>query len=230
MAVTFEHANSASPSTHLQSIGGNKKPGEPSRSNLDNPGPTMPKYPRARVASPGAALPGAPRLMPCITQSRSKPSAPSHDRGPAPSTSMLIVPSKMSSAPDIGVCRDIIISHGKLEGTRARLPTLAADDATRGKYGDVTKHSTRRWTIGDAEVQLLSPNHHLLSQNRNRRSGNGINQWTTPCSYREETNRKDQGRAFLDGGSAPPEPDEDDPPLRPWPLHQPARMVGPTKP
>jgi hypothetical protein len=35
-----------------------------------------------------------------------------------------------------------------------------------------------------------------------------VNRRTTP--YREDTN-KDQGRAFLVAGSAPPEPDKDDP-------------------
>jgi hypothetical protein len=42
----------------------------------------------------------------------------------------------------------------------------------------------------------------------------GVNQWRTPCAYREDTDKKDQGRAFLDVGSALPEPDEDGPTIR----------------
>jgi hypothetical protein len=43
------------------------------------------------------------------------------------------------------------------------------------------------------------------------RSGSSVNQRTTPCAYREDTGKKDQGHALLDGGSTPREPDEDDP-------------------
>jgi hypothetical protein len=39
----------------------------------------------------------------------------------------------------------------------------------------------------------------------------GANRWTTPCTYREDRGKKDQGRAFLDGGSTPSELDEDGP-------------------
>jgi hypothetical protein len=47
-------------------------------------------------------------------------------------------------------------------GTMARSPMLAFNDATRGKYGDVAKRIAGRWTIGNDEVQLLSPQDHLL--------------------------------------------------------------------
>jgi hypothetical protein len=43
------------------------------------------------------------------------------------------------------------------------------------------------------------------------RSGSGINQCTTPWTYQEDTDKKDQGWAFLDGGSTLLEPDEDGP-------------------
>jgi hypothetical protein len=32
-----------------------------------------------------------------------------------------------------------------------------------------------------------------------------------PCAYQEDTNKKDQGRAFLDEGSTPPVPNQDSP-------------------
>jgi hypothetical protein len=51
----------------------------------------------------------------------------------------------------------------------------------------------------------------FLSQNRNMRSGSCVNQQTTQCAYQEDTSKKDQGQTLLDGGSAPPEPDEDGP-------------------
>jgi hypothetical protein len=44
----------------------------------------------------------------------------------------------------------------------ARSPVLAADEATKGKYGDVTERAAGQWTIGVEEVRLLSPQHHLL--------------------------------------------------------------------
>jgi hypothetical protein len=43
------------------------------------------------------------------------------------------------------------------------------------------------------------------------RSGSCVNQQTTQCAYQEDTSKKDQGQTLLDGGSAPPEPDEDGP-------------------
>jgi hypothetical protein len=42
-------------------------------------------------------------------------------------------------------------------------------------------------------------------------SRNNIHQNSTPHSYREDTDRKDQGRALLGEGSAPSTSDEDDP-------------------
>jgi hypothetical protein len=45
----------------------------------------------------------------------------------------------------------------------------------------------------------------------NRRSGSGVNQWITTCAYQEDTSMNDQGQVLLDGGFAPPEPDEDSP-------------------
>jgi hypothetical protein len=44
-------------------------------------------------------------------------------------------------------------------------------------------------------------------QNRNRRRGIGIK--PTPCAYRKDANKKDQGWALLDEGSTPPVPSED---------------------
>jgi hypothetical protein len=32
-----------------------------------------------------------------------------------------------------------------------------------------------------------------------------------PCAYQEDTNKKDQGWAFLDEGSTPPVPNQDSP-------------------
>jgi hypothetical protein len=40
---------------------------------------------------------------------------------------------------------------------------------------------------------------------------NGIHQKLAPHAYREDASKKDQGRALLDGGSAPPMSNKDDP-------------------
>jgi hypothetical protein len=55
------------------------------------------------------------------------------------------------------------------------------------------------------------PNTTIQSRNRYRRSGSGINQQTTPCTYQEDIGKKDQGRASLDEGSTLLEPDKDGP-------------------
>jgi hypothetical protein len=36
-----------------------------------------------------------------------------------------------------------------------------------------------------------------------------MNQRTKPCTYQEDTGKKDQGHALLNGGSAPSEPNKD---------------------
>jgi hypothetical protein len=86
-------------------------------------------------------------LAPRITESHSKPLAPSHSWGPAPTTSTLAVPYDMPSTLDIS---SIGPSRASDEGsfdagdstgaTTARSPTLAAD-ATKGEHGDVTEHT-----------------------------------------------------------------------------------------
>jgi hypothetical protein len=43
------------------------------------------------------------------------------------------------------------------------------------------------------------------------RSGSDVNKLPTPCTYREDTGRKEQGRAFLDESSAPLVPNKDGP-------------------
>jgi hypothetical protein len=43
-------------------------------------------------------------------------------------------------------------SCSELRGTIAMSHVLVADGATRGKYGDVTEHSSGRWTIRADEV------------------------------------------------------------------------------
>jgi hypothetical protein len=48
---------------------------------------------------------------------------------------------------------------------------------------------------------------------QNRRIGNGRNCQSARYAYREDTGRKDQGRALLDEGSATPMIDEDGPTL-----------------
>jgi hypothetical protein len=46
---------------------------------------------------------------------------------------------------------------------------------------------------------------------KNARSRNDIHRKLAPRAYREDAGRKDQGRALLDGGSAPPMSDDDNP-------------------
>jgi hypothetical protein len=65
--------------------------------------------------------------------------------------------------------------------------------------------------IRAVDVRLLSPKHHILNQNRNRRNENDVYRQTTPHAYREDTSKKNQGWAFLDGGSTPLEPDDNGP-------------------
>jgi hypothetical protein len=102
-----------------------------------------------------------------ITQSRSKPLVSLPDRGLAPSTSMLTTPSDVPSAPDasrtsgvdssnVDVPHGTATSRGELEGTRARPPTLTANNATKGKYKGVTSPAVGRRMIETDEVQLLS--------------------------------------------------------------------------
>jgi hypothetical protein len=60
-------------------------------------------------------------------------------------------------------------------------------------------------------MTLVTPSTTFLSQNKNRRSESSVNQWTTPCAYQEDTGKKYQGQALMDGGTTPLEPDEDGP-------------------
>jgi hypothetical protein len=70
----------------------------------------------------------------------------------------------------------------------------------------------RRMT-GTSNVQLLSFNPMLPSKPgiRNAGSGNGMPQNSAPHTHRIDAGRKDQGWALLDGGSAPPLSDENNP-------------------
>jgi hypothetical protein len=72
-SMTYEHANSMLSSTRLQLLGGGAKPGEPDRTSLDTPGPTMPEDPGAGVMTPRAVLLGTPMPKPYITKSQSEP-------------------------------------------------------------------------------------------------------------------------------------------------------------
>jgi hypothetical protein len=90
-----------------------------------------------------------------------------------PSTSKLVAPNDALSAPGISytdasrasgvgssgveVSRGATTDRGEPGGTMARSPMLAADDATRGTYGDVARHAVGRQMIGAEEVRLLSP-------------------------------------------------------------------------
>jgi hypothetical protein len=56
--VTYEHMDSASSPTRLQLIGDGRITREPDRCSPDTPRPAVPKDPRARAASPEAALLG----------------------------------------------------------------------------------------------------------------------------------------------------------------------------
>jgi hypothetical protein len=61
-AADYEHADSASSPTHLQSIGGGRKTGDPERCSPDTPRPVVPKDLGDGAASPGAALLGTSML------------------------------------------------------------------------------------------------------------------------------------------------------------------------
>jgi hypothetical protein len=122
-SMTCEHTSAALSPTCIQSIDGCGKPGEPDRSNLDTPWPIAPEDPGHGVVSPGAALLGAPML--------------------APSTSTLMTPSDVPSAPS-AYCTSSADSSG------ASIPR--GTNATKGKYGGVTRCATCRWTTGAYEV------------------------------------------------------------------------------
>jgi hypothetical protein len=49
-----------------QSIGGDGKPGESGRDSPATLGPMVHENPGARITSPGTALPGILRMLPCI--------------------------------------------------------------------------------------------------------------------------------------------------------------------
>jgi hypothetical protein len=65
---------------------------------------------------------------------------------------------------------------------------------------------------GGSNVRLLPFNPTLPSKPgiRSTGSGNGMPWNSAPHTYRVDAKRKDQGWAFLDGGSAPPASTEDD--------------------
>jgi hypothetical protein len=111
---------------------------------------------------------GTPLLAPRITQPYSEPPVSLLGYGAAPFTSTLAVHSNAPSAPSItcigashtpgvgsstsGVSRGATTGHGKPGGTMARSAMLAANNATSGKYEDVTGHAAGRRKIGDEEV------------------------------------------------------------------------------
>jgi hypothetical protein len=120
-SMTCGHMNIVLSSTRLQSISGGKKPGQPSRSNPDPPGPMAPEDPGAQVGSPGAVLSGSPMHAPRITQSQSKPPMASPGQGLASSTSTLTAPSDRPLAPDSSHSSDVDTSgagvpHGTTTG------------------------------------------------------------------------------------------------------------------
>jgi hypothetical protein len=80
------------------------------------------------------------------------------------------------------------------EATSARSHTLTIDDAIKGR-----------------REGIVTPRHPFSGQNRNRRRGSGVNKQSTPCAYWEDANKKNQGWALLDEGTASPMPDGDDP-------------------
>jgi hypothetical protein len=97
---------------------------------------------------------------PCITKSHSKPLVSSLSWGSAPSTSMLAAPygaplalgissTSACHASDVG-CSDAgdstgaTTNRGGPAATTARSLTLAADNATKGRHGDVTGHAAGR--------------------------------------------------------------------------------------
>jgi hypothetical protein len=55
-------------------------------------------------------------------------------------------------SPNAGVSRGTATSRGELEGTKAGLQMPAANDATKGKYGGVTRHAMAQRMIGAGEV------------------------------------------------------------------------------
>jgi hypothetical protein len=135
MVATYEHVDTTSCPTRLQLIGGGRKPGELDRCSPHSPRPTMPKDPRAGVASPRAPLLGISMSTPRLTKSHSKPPVSSLSCGSAPSTSTQVAPYDGPSAPSIiradsSRASDVGPSNAGDSAT-ARSPTLAADNATK---------------------------------------------------------------------------------------------------
>jgi hypothetical protein len=139
-------------------------PGEPDRSSPNTPRPTVSEYLGARVASPEAALPATPVLVPHITKSQSEPPVSSSGQVLDPSTLTLIALSDTPSAlgifgncgtsasrtsdvdsPGTVVSHSTVASRGEREGTMARSPVLVDDGATRSRYGDAPG---MRWADG----------------------------------------------------------------------------------
>jgi hypothetical protein len=155
-ATTSEHADSASFPTRLQSIGEGGKLGEPSGGSPDNPGLAVPENPGTGAASLGAA--------------------PSW--GPAPSTSTLVAPCDVPSAPgiirassshtfdvgstNVGDSTSATAGRGGLGAAMTWPPALAADDITKGERGNFTGCAIGRRTTRTEEVRLLSFQHHRL--------------------------------------------------------------------
>jgi hypothetical protein len=97
------------------------------------------------------------------------------------------------------------------EATSARSHTLTINDAIKGRREGIVMHAVDQRTARTDEAGLLTPRHPFSGQNRNRRRGSGVNKQSTPCAYWEDANKKNQGWALLDEGTASPMPDGDDP-------------------
>jgi hypothetical protein len=157
-AATCEHMDYALSPTHLQSIGGGDKSGEPDRCSPDTPRLVALEDPGARVTSPRVALLRTSMSLPRLTKSHSKLLASSLSWGSTPSTSTLVMPYDVPSSPSItrthASCASNVGSSdaegsigataGRSEPgvTTGRLPTLVTDDATKGGCRDVTGHVT----------------------------------------------------------------------------------------
>jgi hypothetical protein len=99
VAANCEHTASASSPTYLQLIGRGGKWGEPSRYNLDTPGPVAPEDLRAGAMSPGAALLGTQAPVPRITKSHSKQLTSLPSWVSVPTTLMPVAPCKAHQHP-----------------------------------------------------------------------------------------------------------------------------------
>jgi hypothetical protein len=142
-SVTCEHANVALFSTCLQLIGdGGKYQGNPTGATWIPPGP---QHLRTRGGTPGSTDADTTH-HPIPEQTPSVIARP----GLALVVSTLTAPSDAPSAP----------SASRADSAGAGVPR--GTDATKGKYGVVTRRTEGQRTIGANEVQLQSPQHHFL--------------------------------------------------------------------